>query len=146
MAALGRSSSNGAIHYLTILSDTGHRGREPLKHVWGSIGWASLALGIVGIFLPLLPTTPFVLLSAGCFAKSSPKARAWLENHKQLGPVITDWEERGAIAKKAKMKATLMILIVMTLSMWAVLPKLILVGMLSAIGLGCLVFIWSRPN
>lgn len=70
-------------------------------------GSAALLLGIIGVFLPLLPTTPFILLSAACFARASPRVEAWLLNHKTFGPVIADWRDRRAIPVKGKVAACL---------------------------------------
>lgn len=80
----------------------------------------SLALGIIGAFLPVLPTTPFLLLSAWCFLKSSPKAHQWLYRQPVLGKSLRDWERNKSIAKSTKVIAISMI----TLS---------------------LVFIWLKP-
>lgn len=66
------------------------------------LGLAFLALGIVGIVTPILPTTPFVILAAGCFAKSSPKFHRWLLNHPYFGQYIKNWEEKRAIPRRAK--------------------------------------------
>ena len=66
------------------------------------IGTISLILGIVGIFLPLLPTTPFLLLSAALYFKSSPKLYDWLLGQKYLGPYIRNFREKKAIPLRAK--------------------------------------------
>lgn len=65
-------------------------------------GTLSLVLGIIGIFVPLLPTTPFLLLSAAAYFKSSPRLYAWLMNHPQLGPYIRNFRENKAIPLRAK--------------------------------------------
>jgi len=76
--------------------------RRPL---YIGIGLAATALGIVGLFVPLMPTTVFLLVAAWAFARSSPRLEAWLRGHPQLGPLIADWEARGAIPVKAKVLA-----------------------------------------
>ncbi|HEY0686397.1 MAG TPA: YbaN family protein [Steroidobacter sp.] len=71
-----------------------------------------VALGIVGIFIPGLPTTVFILMAGWAAARSSPRFHAWLESHSHFGPMIRDWRERGAVSRRAKITAT----VVMTLS------------------------------
>lgn len=73
-----------------------------MKYVFMLIGFVSLVLGIVGIFLPLLPTTPFLLLSAAMFFRSSPRAYKWLLGHKYLGPYIRSFREDRSIPLRAK--------------------------------------------
>lgn len=79
-----------------------------MRFFFALLGLLSLALGIVGIFLPVLPTTPFVLLSAFLFAKSSPRLHFWLVNHPRFGHLIKNWEERRAIPKYAKIMSSSM--------------------------------------
>ncbi len=66
-----------------------------------------LALGIIGIVVPLLPTTPFLLLSAGCFSKSSERWHRWLLSNPTFGPMIQDWHEHRCIHCKTKVTALL---------------------------------------
>lgn len=81
-----------------------------LKPLLFSLGALSLILGLVGLFLPLLPTTPFVLLAAWCFLRSSEKAHQWLHGHGVLGPILRDWEKHRSISRRTKVVAILMIL------------------------------------
>lgn len=69
------------------------------------LGCFFVGLGLIGIVVPLLPTTPLILLAAGCFAKSSPKLHQKLLDHPLLGPIIQDWERNRCIAWKAKLVA-----------------------------------------
>lgn len=103
-------------------------------------------LGIIGAFLPILPTTPFLLLAAFCYSKSNNKFHSWLSKNKYLGPPITDWEKNGTIKIKSKILATIMLSLV---AVWRLpkLPisfelKLLFIIILSTI----LIFIWSRPS
>ncbi|MEM8694488.1 MAG: YbaN family protein [Pseudomonadota bacterium] len=83
-----------------------------MRLLWMIIGLIALGLGMIGAVLPLLPTTPFLLLAAFAFARSSPRLAAWLDRHPQFGPMITNWREHGAISRRAKTGA--MILLLMT--------------------------------
>lgn len=83
-----------------------------LRMLWLLAGMLALALGVLGIFLPLLPTTPFVLLAAWCFSRGSARCEAWLLGHRTFGPMVRDWRERRAVPLRAKQLATVM----MTLS------------------------------
>ncbi|TCM76395.1 YbaN family protein [Rhodovulum steppense] len=73
-----------------------------LRVTWGIVGLLSLGLGILGMFLPLLPTTGFLLIAAFCFARSSPALHDWLVNHRHLGGPITSWREHRAISTRSK--------------------------------------------
>jgi uncharacterized membrane protein YbaN (DUF454 family) len=84
--------------------------------LWLGAGASALALGVIGIFVPLLPTTPFVLLAAFCFTRGSPRCEAWLLDHPKLGPIVRDWRTTRAIPWRAKLLAWAMMAIG---SVWA---------------------------
>lgn len=69
------------------------------------IGWLSVVLGVIGIFVPVLPTTPFLLLAAACFVRSSRRLYLWLVEHPRLGPWIRDYLEGQGIPLKGKVYA-----------------------------------------
>lgn len=100
---------------------------------------------MIGLLLPVVPTVPFLLLSAFCFARSSPRLHFWLLNHRHFGPPIVNWTEKGAISRPAKLLATASIGA-------AVIPPLILqlpvyVIWAEAVILSfVLLFIWTRPE
>ncbi len=110
------------------------------------LGHLSLLLGVIGAFLPVLPTTPFLLLAAFFYSKSSERLHLWMMEHKYLGPPLKDWQQSGVIGIKAKWLATVMILLVigwrfpkLDVSLWIKL-------LASAVLLSVLVFIWIRPS
>lgn len=109
------------------------------------LGITSLVLGITGILLPLLPTTPFILLSAFCFAQSSDRLHSWLIQHSYFGPTIHDWKQNGSISKKNKFYALVLIFLTILLSVFIQLSPAVLViqiGVLSLVSL----FILTRPH
>lgn len=77
-----------------------------LRWVYLVLALLFLLLGVIGIFLPVLPTTPFILLSAWAAARSSPRLLAWLEEHTAFGPMIRDWRRGGVVRRRAKWVAT----------------------------------------
>ena len=109
-------------------------------------GHLSLLLGIIGAFLPILPTVPFLLLAAFCYSKSSVKLHYWIINHKYLGPPLLDWEKSGAIGLKAKMIATLMICTVSALRIRVLQIPIIIKTFVFIILIMVLIFIWTRPT
>ena len=80
---------------------TGSRDLVP-RLIWLIIGLSAVALGALGAVLPLLPTTPFVLLAAFAFARSSRRLHDWLVHHAVFGPLIDNWRRYGAISRSAK--------------------------------------------
>lgn len=68
-------------------------------------GWLAVATGVIGIALPLLPTVPFMILAAFCFARSSPRFERMLLAHKVFGPHILRWRNHGAVSRKGKFAA-----------------------------------------
>lgn len=72
------------------------------------LGVLAVAVGVVGIFLPVLPTTPFLLVAAWAFARSSPRLHRWLRDHERLGVYVRDWEDHGVVPVRAKVLAIAM--------------------------------------
>lgn len=107
-------------------------------------GFAALGLGLAGVVLPVLPTTPFVLLAAACFARGSVRFHEWLLHHRIAGPLIREWQTYRAMPRKAKRAAYLLMLlsfgtsILLMDSPWHRL-------MLAGLGLVLGVFLWRIP-
>lgn len=110
------------------------------------LGLGFTALGIAGAFLPLLPTTVFLILAAACFAKSSPRMEAWILNHKQFGPLVRDWRARGAIPRKAKVLACTGMALGFAVFFLSVHPGLWLALAVAAALGACAAFVVSRPS
>ena len=108
------------------------------------IGWLSVALGTLGVFLPLLPTTPFILLAAWCFARSSPRFHHWLLYRSWFGGYLRHWQQYRAMPPGAKPRAVVMILLTFAISLWLV--NLTWVSIFLLIVLACLlIFMWRIP-
>ena len=86
-------------------------GQAILKAFFITLGTVFVIIGFIGIFLPLLPTTPFLLLAAICYERGSEKFHSWLVNHKYFGPPIVDWQARKVIRIQYKILAASMMLI-----------------------------------
>ncbi len=116
------------------------------KVVYLILGHICLALGIVGAFLPVLPTTPFLLLAAFLYSKSSDRLHNWMIHHKYLGPPLNDWQRNGVIGLKAKWLATIMILLVIGWRFPMLQIALAIKIFASLVLIGVLIFIWTRPS
>ncbi len=80
------------------------------------IGTVALAIGVLGIVLPILPTTPFLLLAAACYARASTRLYGWLLGQSALGPVITRWRATGSLAPGVKARAIVIVLVTFAVS------------------------------
>jgi uncharacterized membrane protein YbaN (DUF454 family) len=78
---------------------------RPLRFALAVIGTASLAIGVVGLVVPVLPTTPFLLLAAACYARASTRLYGWLLGQPTLGPIIAQWRESRSLAPGVKIRA-----------------------------------------
>lgn len=113
--------------------------------LWLVAGLLFVAIGAIGVVLPLLPTTPFLLLAGWCFAKSSPRLHDWLMSHQTFGPLIRNWELYGSIDRRSKLIA--MVVIVLTplvtiaigVSGWALASQIVVLAAAAT-------FVLTRPN
>ena len=115
------------------------------RWLWLALAYVALALGLVGIFVPGLPTTPFVLLSAFAAARGSRRLHAWLLAHRQFGPMIRDWQASGAVSRRAKRAATAMMAL-SAVVMFLTAPKPWMAATGTAIMAVVAVWLWRRPE
>lgn len=125
-----------------------HEAPPPVRARWLWLigGWIALGLGTVGIFLPVLPTTPFVLVAAWCFSKGSREMHQWLLEHRWFGSTVRSWEAHGVIPLRAKLLSTaVMVPLVGYMALFSAAPAwaVLIAVPLALFGLG---FIWSKPS
>lgn len=92
------------------------------RRLWLAGGFVCLALGAIGLLLPLVPTVPFVLLAAACFSRGSERWERWLLQHPRLGPLVRDWRDHHAMPLRAKIIATAMMTVSSIGALWFVPP------------------------
>jgi uncharacterized protein len=114
--------------------------------LFAGAGLVLVAVGLIGLFVPLMPTTIFIILAAGCFARSSPRLEAWLLDHRVLGPPLKAWRNYGAIPPRAKALAAVGLACGWIIFYLTALPGAALaLGAAAALGL-ILAFIVTRPS
>lgn len=90
------------------------------RYILMTLGWLAMILATIGVILPLLPTTSFLLLAAWCFARSSPRFHDWLLHRSVFGRYLRYWQQHHAMPPGAKGKAILFILLTFALSLWMI--------------------------
>jgi len=104
-----------------------------------------LVLGVIGIFVPGLPTTVFILMAGWAAARSSPRFHNWLENHRLFGPMLRDWRKHGAVSRRAKLMATVM----MTASaviLFLTIQRMWIAELITGVMAIVLMWLWLRPE
>jgi uncharacterized membrane protein YbaN (DUF454 family) len=120
------------------------RGRA-VRAGWLMLGFLCMGLGFVGAVVPLMPTTIFMILAAGCFARSSPRLEAWLLAHPRFGPSLRAWRDEGAVSRAGKRAASVGIASGYALFWLGARPDLEVGFSVAALMLACAVWIVSRP-
>ncbi len=116
-----------------------------MKLLLNIIGILAIVLGVIGIFLPLLPTTPFLLLAAACFARSSKRMHAWLMHHRLFGDYLRNYEEGRGIPASAKVVALVMMWSSLAYAGWRY-ESLWLRALLLTVGAGVSIYLWRLPT
>ena len=115
------------------------------RTIWKAAGTLCLVTGLIGIVVPLLPTTPFLLLAAYCFQRGSERWHNWLINHPRFGPPIRDWRQHGVISRRAKRNAVIALILVFAVSVLLGAKPWIL-GVQATVLCAVAAFILSRPS
>ena len=114
-----------------------------VRYTFIAVGILSLVLGIVGIVTPILPTTPFILLSGFCFARGSERLHDWILSHRYFGPMIIAFRDERRIPLKVKIFASLMIAVTMSITAFFVVPLLAVKIGMGVVGVLVIGYIWS---
>ncbi|MEB0040480.1 MULTISPECIES: YbaN family protein [unclassified Pseudomonas] len=120
-------------------------GSKTARVLFGILAYVSLTIGLIAIVVPGLPTTEFILLAAWAATKSSPRLSAWLENHRLFGPMLSNWRNGRLIARRAKISATVSMLVCAVAMLTLLEHRWPLFLALGGMSLGNL-WIWSRPE
>ena len=116
-----------------------------MKTIYLLAGIISLLLGLIGAFLPILPTVPFILLAAFCFARAYPPLYHWLRDRSIFAESLQDWERERAISRSSKRKALTMIVLSFALALYFA-SSMWLKLLLMMIGISVATFIATRPE
>jgi uncharacterized membrane protein YbaN (DUF454 family) len=119
------------------------KGLRPLLLI---AGWISVVLGAIGAILPIMPTTPFLILAAYLFSKSSPRFHKWLLELPKFGPIIKQWEETKTIRKEVKITAIVVLSISMMVTITFVPVKQIVKLVMIFFWISVSIYIWTRKS
>lgn len=116
------------------------------RHLLQGLGWVCVALGAIGIVLPVMPTTVFLLIALWAFARSSPRLHTWLIENPYFGPYIADWERDRIIPVRAKVIAiTMMTISGLWLALGTTAPLIVVFGVVSTM-IGVAAYVVTRPS
>ncbi|MBT6360428.1 MAG: YbaN family protein [Candidatus Thioglobus sp.] len=118
------------------------------KNLFISLGWLFVILAVIGVLIPILPTTPFLILALALFAKSSPKFHQMLIDHPWFGSLLRQWEKNRTVSRRIKIRASVLIVLSFSVSIAVLQDNPLLQTMLILIAIICLYYIWrlKEPN
>ena len=125
---------------VAVTRQSGH-----MRWLWAATAYVCAALAIIGLVVPGLPTTPFLLLSAWAASRGSRRLHDWLHAHPQLGPARADWEENRAVSTVAKVLAGVFLTLSWLIMMWRGVSVWVLVP-LAVLFASVLAFVVTRPR
>jgi hypothetical protein len=118
---------------------------RPVRAILVLVGTIALGLGVVGILVPVLPTTPFLLLAAACYARASTRLYVWLLGRPSFGPIIAEWRRSRSLPPGVKTRALVLVVLTFSVSIVMVDAPLLRVG-LAAVGLVLALFLYRIPS
>jgi len=120
--------------------------RREMRWVFLGLGVGFVALGVAGIFLPLLPTTPFMLLATACFARSSDRFYHWLLDHPLLGATVREWQQHRSIPRRTKWIAIVTMAATLAVSVLFFIPHVALQIALALFGAVLAIYLYRIPS
>jgi hypothetical protein len=117
-----------------------------MRMVFNVAGTLALALGVIGIFLPLLPTTPFVLLAAACFARGSERFHQWLLANRTFGPMVYEWERHRSLPYRTKVTAIVLMSVTMAVSVHFFIRPVWLKVAIALFGVALAIWMYRIPS
>ncbi len=120
--------------------------RDIKRYVLLGCGWLSLGLGILGMFLPVLPTTPFILLAAACFMRSSERLYAWLVEHPRFGAHIRDYLDGKGLMRRTKVVALVTLWLSVGVSVWLFVPLVVADAFIVAMAVAVTIYLLRLPT
>ncbi len=115
------------------------------RWLWLTLAYVSLAIGLIGLLVPGLPTTVFVLIAAWAAARGSERLHRWLLTHPRFGNAIGDWQRHGAVSRRGKWAATIAMAVCSVICFLTV-PRLWMAVLGTAIMAAVALWLWRRPE
>ena len=110
-----------------------------------SLGWLCVGLGFVGVFVPGIPTTIFLIIALWAFTKSSEKLRHWLLNHKRFGPILNNWQEHKVVPRRAKILMVVLMLLAVILFYYSSQSLILTIGLIIIL-VSVAIYVISLPS
>ncbi len=117
-----------------------------MRAIFLAVGSLCVLLGVIGLFLPLLPTTPFLLLAAACYARGSRRFYDWLLANRTFGPLIYEWRKHRSIPYRTKISAIVLMSFTLGISITFFVPIMWVKVLLGAMGVGLAIWMYRMPS
>ena len=115
------------------------------KTILISLGWICVGLGFVGVFVPGIPTTIFLIIALWAFTKSSEKLRHWLLNHKRFGPILNNWQEHKVVPRRAKILMVVLMSLAVILFYYSLQSLILTIGLIIIL-VSVAIYVISLPS